>query len=129
MKKRSQSAIEFVILIILVLFLFASFSIVIQETRSSKLIEEKNNLFKHTALAIQDEINLASQLTDGYSREFIIPDKISNEEYNATITESMIYLQSSNKRYALALPVPKINGQIVKGSNIIKKQNGELYLN
>lgn len=96
---------------------------------SDRIKERQNLLVKDIALSIQDEINLASCSTEGYYREFEIPTEINGADYSAEITEEMAYVKTSNGRHAIALPVPKITGQIVKGKNIIKKENGEIKLN
>ncbi len=126
---KSQTAIEFMILIAFVMFAFSVFLLVIYENMSVKIGEQRNTIIKDTALAIQDEINLAAHSSEGYYREFEIPEKIGGVNYSAEILEEMVYLKTIDGKHALALPVPKITGQIVKGKNIIKKENGETKLN
>lgn len=126
---KAQSAIEFVMLVGVVLFFFTIFFITIQENMSDKIKERKNLIVSETALSIQQEIELASESGEGYFREFKIPEEIGNQDYNVTIIEDMVYVRTVDEKYAVALPVLKINGQVVKGSNFITKQNGEIYLN
>jgi len=126
---KSQTAVEFMIIIAFIMFSFSIFFLVIYENMSSKQREQQNNLVKDTALTIQDEINLASHSTDGYYREFEIPEKLGSKNYSAEILEDMIYVKTSDEKNAIALPVPKITGQVVKGTNIIKKEDGETKLN
>ena len=129
MEKRAQTAIEFVILVGFILFFFTAFFLAIQENMSDKINEKQNLMLKETALAIQDEINLALESGEGYSREFKIPDKIGNRDYEGSLVEDMVYLKTTNEKYAIALPIAKVSGEVVKGTNTIKKENGEIKIN
>lgn len=128
---KSQTAIEFVILIAFVLFFFVTFSLVIQGNMSDKLREKKNLAIKEIALTVQDEINLALESTDGYSRQFKIPENLNGQEYEISINEGMVYIITVDKKYAMALPVGNVIvvNPIQKGLNTIKKENGKVYLN
>ena len=127
--KKSQTSIEFIILVAALLFFFTIFFIAIQINISDKMKETKDIVVKEIAKTVQDEINLASQSDDGYYREFEIPNEIQGDDYNITIIEDLVYLKTADEKHAIALPVKKINGQIAKDKNIIKKINGEVQLN
>ena len=129
MNEKAQTAIEFAILVGFILFFFTIFFISIQENMSDKLSEKQNLMLKQTALTIQDEINLALDSSDGYSREFNVPEKIGNRDYDVSLVEDMVYLKTQDEKYAMALPIAKVTGQVVKGKNIIKKENGEIKIN
>ncbi len=127
--KRSQSAIEFIILVGFILFFFTTFFLAIQGNISDKLEERKTLRIKEIALAVQDEINLASQSSEGYYREFKIPNDISGQDYEVEIIEEMVYVKTQDGKHAIALPVQNVTGQIEKPDNIIKKENGVVKLN
>ena len=80
-------------------------------------------------MVIQDEINLASTSTDGYSRQFQIPNQMSNEDYNITLVAGMIYVTSLDGKNAIALPVQNVTGNILRGNNLIRKINGQVFIN
>lgn len=128
MAKKSQSAIEFMILVGFILFFFTLFFLAIRENMSDKLNERKNLAVKEIALSVQNEINLALKASDGYFRPFEIPEKINNQDYDISIVEKMVYVNLQDK-HAIALPVANITGEIKKGKNEIKKENGEIKLN
>jgi len=126
-KKRSQSSIEFLIIFGLVLFSFTVFFVAIK-TQTEERNKEKENLFiKNLALSIQDEINLATEASDGYIREFSVPELILGRDYSIEIIDNSISIRTG--RNALSLKIKEVNGQIQKGKNIIKKQDGKVYLN
>jgi len=129
--KRSQSAVEFVILIAFVLFFFTAFSLVIQGNMSDRLRERKNIAIKEIALTVQDEINLAQESSEGYFRTFKLPKNLNGQEYSIELNESMVYIHTPDDKYAMALPIADLTvvNPIQKGFNNITKENGEVKLN
>ena len=126
-KLKAQGMIEFVILIGAVLFFFVSFFLIIQENVSDKNLERKTLLAQNIALTVQNEINLASESTNGYSREFKIENMILGEDYNIQIADGRVYVNTT--RIGLSYQVLDFVGSIQKGNNIIKKENDTVYLN
>ena len=81
--------------------------------------------------AVQQEFLIASELEDGYTRSFFIPDQLNALPYtivsgNATQSESYFQFLFENQEVYYA--IPPINGALVKGTNTIQKINGTLYL-
>jgi len=129
MSKHSQSAIEFFILTGFLLFSFTVFFLAIQGNMSDKLKERQALAVKNIAITVQDEINLAFQSSEGYSRQFKIPEEINGNKYDINITEGVVYVRTLDGKYAIALPVQDVTGEVKKNMNIIKKENGEVKLN
>lgn len=127
--KNSQTSIEFVILVGFVLFFFTVFFLTINENMSDKIKERQTKIVIEIASTVQDEIDLAFESIDGYSRTFILPDYVASKSYNIDITEGMVYVRTTDNKQAIALPVQNITGQVQKGDNIIKKENGVVKLN
>jgi len=127
MLKKAQSSIEFVIMIGAVLFFFVFFLIVIQSNLQDKNTEKEKVIVQNIALSVQDEINLAKESIDGYSREFKVDDYILGRDYLIEIIDDRIYVKTD--KVALSYPVANVTGTIKKEINIIKKQNGTIYLN
>ncbi len=131
MKKidKAQSSVEFFILIAAAVFFFLSFSLLIQSNVVSKNVEAINLQVKEVALSVQDEINLALEASDGYRRDFSVPERISNKEYQITITDGLVYLKTDDQKFAIALPAGEVIGNVLKGKNFILKSGGYVYLN
>jgi hypothetical protein len=127
--KHSQGSMEFIILTGVIIFFLTLFFISVNENISSNTKQKQNLAVEEIAETVKNEINLASKSSDGYSRKFRIPDDINGENYNVSITGKMIYVRTSENKKAIALPVPSLTGQAVKGENIIKKEGGIIYLN
>lgn len=127
--KKSQSAIEFIILIGAVLFIFLTLSLIFQQNLQEKNAKKRNQEIFNLAKSVQQEIDLATVSSDGYQRTFTLPNKIINADYNATLTDNFVYIYTLDNRHALSLPVKNLSGQIQKGNNIIRKINGSVFLN
>ena len=130
MVKKAQSAIEFMILVGAVILFFISFLFVIQGNISGKVVENRNLVVKEIAFTVVDELNLAMNSVDGYSRKFTLPEKIINEDYIISIEDGFVYVRTLDEAYTISLPVGgNVIGQPVLGENVISRQGGLIYLN
>lgn len=111
------------------LFFFAAFFLAVQKSTADKDKEKQDLLVRETAFAIQDEINMALESSNGYSRKFEVQQQIGSKDYQVSLTDDMVYIITSDNKSAIALPIPKITGNIVKGDNIIRKINNTVYIN
>ena len=74
---------------------------------------------------IQDEVILASKMRDGYSKGFLLPDKIGGNDYILVSNLNSISIEYDNKE--IFIIIPTIQGNFDK-NNTITKINGELYV-
>jgi poly(3-hydroxyalkanoate) synthetase len=128
--KRSQSAIEFAVMIGFLLFAFITFVAIINNNLSDRYREKEDAAVKDIAYAIQDEINIASTTTDGYLRNFTIPNKIGTKDYERLkISQGLV--QVATDKSSIVLPIPEVssNSHIQTGINNISKVNGEVCVN
>ncbi len=128
MDKKAQSAIEFLILTGAVLFFFISMLAVFQQDLALKAKEKRNLEVQEIALTVQNEINIAAEATDGYQRQFKVPQTILNLDYSITLDSGVVYINTADNRHAMALPIQNVTGNIQKGTNIIQKQDGIVSL-
>lgn len=127
--KSAQGAIEFLILIGGVLFFFVVFLFIIQQDTGEKLKERRNLALKEIASIVKDEIAFAFESTEGYSRNFELPNNLDGINYEVSIINEFVYAKTTEGEHALALPVLNVTGQPVIGTNSIRKINGTVYLN
>jgi len=126
--KKAQGGIEFIIIFSFVLFFFVLFFTIIQSNQNEKNKENEDILFQNIALDVRDEINIAAGASDGYFREFEIPEKILGKDYEISVTNSgNVYLESES--YATSFRSSKVNGILKKGTNNITKKDGEVFIN
>ncbi|MBT4166067.1 hypothetical protein HOE04_03455 [archaeon] len=129
MIKRSQTAIEFLVLVSAVLFFFVVFFLTIGENIQDKTRENINKIVNEIAFLVQEEISFASESVDGYYRVFKIPESLNGLEYDIDVSDGRVYLKTYNNKYAVALPVQDVSGEIIKGENVLRKEGGVIYLN
>jgi hypothetical protein len=127
--EKAQSAIEFIILIAGVFFFILALSAIFQQKISQKTNENRDLEMQELALAVQNELNIAAKASDGYSREFNIPQKIFGMDYDITLVGTAVYLNSTDGKHALSLSTQNATGQFIKGTNLIRKVDGEILLN
>lgn len=129
MLKKGQSAIEFVLIVAAVFFFFIAFLFGIQTNIADKIREQKSLTVKEIALTLQNEINLASEASDGYHREFKISPKVAELDYDVSVVDGLVYIITEDEKHSIALPVPDITGQPQPGGNVIRKEDGVIILN
>lgn len=127
--RKGQSAIEFIALVGAVGFFFLAFLFVLDMNLADKTWENRNLMTKEIALTVQNEISAASGSTDGYRREFNIPLYVVDMDYDINITGVFVYIRTVDGRHALALLVPNVTGNVIKGQNVIRKNSGIVSLN
>lgn len=125
--KLGQGAIEFMILFGAVLVFFTFFFGAILENISDKNSDKEVALLQSVTLNARDEINLAAGATDGYYREFLLPNNIFGRDYIINITDNFVYTLMDDIQFAYE--IADITGTINKGLNNITKKSGVVYLN
>jgi len=127
--KKAQAAVELIIIMGFLVFFFIIFIGIIQDRMQEKSQEKKTIVIKDIVRTVQEEIDLAVKSSNGYRREFKIPEKIINNDYEISIFEGIVYAKTTDQKHAIAVNVKNVTGTITKGTNLITKQNGIVYLN
>lgn len=76
---------------------------------------------------VQKEINLAARVLDGYSRNFTLPQKLGNKDYNIRIEGNEVIVNTSKQDFWRV--IPNVTGNLKIGVNTINKTNDTIYLN
>lgn len=129
MKGKAQSAIEFIIIVGGMLFLFTVFTFYLQQRINDDMKEQRSVLLKDVALTVQDEIALAHESSEGYTRAFNLPNNIIQHDYTIILTDGYVYVYTNDGQNALSFPVQNVTGSIRTGFNVVRKNNGTVYLN
>ncbi|MFH1451577.1 MAG: hypothetical protein ABIF88_00180 [archaeon] len=125
--RRAQGTIEFLVIFIAIFFFFLFFLIAVKISTNDRVFENKVDVARDLALMVRDEISLAHESSEGYSREFYVPPNIVGADYEISINESWVYVSSS--RIGISYSVLNVTGNVQKGTNFIRKQGGEVLLN
>lgn len=127
--RKGQGAIEFIILVGFIFFIFVAFLLAIRVNISDKTRESVDLEVKEIALIVQDEIALAAESSDGYYRNFELPVRVANRDYEVNVTGGLVFVRTVDGRHALSLSVLNVTGDVQRGNNIIRKVNGSVILN
>lgn len=82
--------------------------------------EQRTAAMNDVGYLIQDEIILASTVSDGYQRTFVLPQRADRFEYSITSFSTAVTITSGKTK--ITYPIPEISGSIQKGPNTIVKQ-------
>ncbi|MCH7850436.1 MAG: hypothetical protein IH845_02225 [Nanoarchaeota archaeon] len=128
--KRAQSGIEFIILVGFLMSGFTLFFLIIQEDRASKVSDLQNSQIKEIGLTLKNEIDLAYESSDGYTREFELPRYTYGSNFTILVTENLVLVSSTDLKHSVSYSVSPVTGNVKKiGVNIIRKVDGEVKLN
>ncbi len=125
--KKGQTAVEFMIIVGVITAFFLAFLIALTGNLSDLNKKKGSLLLKELAVQVQTEINIASRSSEGYYREFRIPLNLEGKAYEINITDAWVYIRTTQN--ALSLSVEEVQGDVKKGINTIRKNNGIIYLN
>ncbi len=126
---RGQSALEFMLLVGFVMFMFVALYGVLNMQLSDRVQQGIYESLLDRSQAVQDEIALAHASEDGYRRVFTLDAEVYGQPYNMTIVDGFVYTRTIDGVYALSLPVLNVAGQLVIGVNIIENVDGAVFLN
>jgi hypothetical protein len=126
--KTGQATAEFMIMFGAALFFFVVFMGIVQMNVSDKNQEKQKIVLQNVALDVRDEVGFASRSSDGYSREFYVPENILGAYYNITLIEDMVFVVMDKQTFSYDIPEGVI-GNVQKGLNVIKKEGEDVIVN
>ncbi|MAG91134.1 hypothetical protein CMO83_00490 [Candidatus Woesearchaeota archaeon] len=127
MDSKSQVSNEFFIFVGLAFIIAIGFTVASLDQLNDFRIEEESEAVADLAFKLQRELLLAANVEDGYVRVFEIPDKLERINYSLATHNSTLTVQSKNSLYIV--PIPNSVGNLSKGTNIINKSGGVIYIN
>jgi hypothetical protein len=125
--RKSQVAMEFIMLVLLAFMIMIVFTVVGRDSMVDLRKEEEFVALKDVALAVQSEIFTATNVEDGYTREFGLPASLNGINYTIQISGGYVIAESENHEHALK--ISPVTGDVTKGANVIRKEGGIVYLN
>jgi hypothetical protein len=130
-KKRTyaQSSLEFLLIIAFMALVFVSFFAL----ANAKLSESKDQRVYQTAADIativKGQVELATQLHDGFSTAFVVPQVVDGATYTMQIIDQReLVVVYKDYEHVEFLPA-NVTGTLVFGQNILSKRGGSLFLN
>jgi hypothetical protein len=127
--RKSQSSLEFLLIIAFMTLVFVSFFAL----ANSRLAESRDARVYRTAediaALVKSQVVLVSQVNDGFSTEFVIPQVVDGSPYSITIIDNReLVVVYKDYEHVEFLPV-NVSGTLVFGNNVLSKRRGELFLN
>jgi len=126
MQLKAQVSMQFIMAVGFLFVIFVLFIIGLASRYEEINKELEYVLAKDIALKIRREIQLATTLEDGYHRTFTLPEKLEVIDYNITIVNNILVIQTEHHEYSVR--IPKIKGHITKGNNSIWKTNNTICI-
>lgn len=130
-KNKGQVSIEFLVLLIMSVFFVLTFVIIVKDLSDQKLQHKALDELDDLGKSLQQEILLSSQLEDGYSRDFYVPEKLYGISFTMNVSVAsgtIMYLNFYHDGTELFYAIPYIQGTIMKGTNTITKQNNLIVI-
>ena len=125
--KRSQMALEFVLLFSVSIFVMMVLIFSFYEINRYKVDEKIDTKMGDFHYSVQSEFILAAQMNDGYVRTFFLPEKMENTDYNISVVNTTLILEYDGLSHYRK--IPDTVGNFVYGYNTITKNNSTIYLN
>lgn len=108
-----QLSMEFIILLGMLIVMMLAFLLIISELSRDKMEEKAMDVLKDLGISVQNEIILASNVREGYTRTVIIPDRIEGVPINITSETSWLYTEYHGKIQIFR--IPNITGEPFSG--------------
>jgi len=125
--KKTQISIEFISMMMAATVMILIFTVIFSTLYQDNFDDKKRIIANDFGKSIQNEYIIAAGASSGYSRRFFIPDKLEGFDYNIYSNEIQLSINlSNNPQY---FHIPKTNGNIKKGVNIIENRNSTICLN
>ena len=127
MENRAQGAIELLVLWAFAIMFFIIIMFAVNDNIYSQNQKEDLLNIDNLATTTSQEFMLAAAASEGYQRNFNIPQTMYGRNYTIATNDNFLMIQLGKE--AASYPIPQINGTIKKGANILRKANGQIYLN
>lgn len=130
MKRKAQIAVEFIILISLMLIMFLGFFAIANYRLSEVQAEDRRKEIAKVSDAVFSEIEIAKSVNNGYNRTFKVQKKIYGNHYTMQIIDNTeMITRLYDEEYVLFLP-SRVCGDIFVGvTNEIKKRDKYVCVN
>ena len=129
MHLKSQSAIEFISLAAIMMFVILGFFSVTSSKTLEAREESNKQITEDIANFVYREIDTAKSVNDGYARTFDMPQAINGINYSISIVDNReLTVNYLSYEYVKFLP-SNVTGNAIKGANKISKINGVIFIN
>lgn len=125
--KKGQISIEFIFMITIIMVFSLSLISVISYYHKSEIKDKSDDSVNNILLYLQNEVITASKMRSGYSKDFELPLKIDNKNYDIETYTNEIILEFMGNEHIII--IPDVEGNISIPSNTIKKVGEVIKIN
>ena len=125
---KAQSGLE---LMVLVSYSLLAFSVIYMVFLQSSLVTIKDKRAMESQKLVElvgYEIDIATSMGTGYSKNVTLSDTILGETYNVIVVSNLVVVNSSQS-YTTSIITSNITGTILPGDNRIENRDGLIYAN
>ena len=127
MPKKAQIVMEFFAIVAIGLIMAILFASLIGYQITGISDDNEFKAINDLGVSTKNELDSAVTVLPGYERNFTLPDDLQGIPYNISNIQTSLIVSTGNKE--LVFKIPAVTGTIKKGSNIIRNENGAVYLN
>ncbi len=124
---KAQVAVEFLYVMAFIMIIGGVLIAVVGNEIGDKKDQELLREVRDEARKARQEVFIAADVEDGYQREFEVPQRVNNQEYNLTISDNT--LSAFSGVIGVVYSAPTVQGQFQKGTNTIRREGGVIHLN
>ncbi len=129
-KKKAQSSIELVMVVCMVSLIFSVFYTNMLQKNMNLKADRLDQNSRQLSYYIAYELNNVYVQGDGYSRNFTLPQKILDYDYNVSVFDNIVYvfIETNNTYLKKTIPI-NISGNFTGGLNCLFNKKGIIYVN
>ena len=125
--RSGQLSVEFMFIIVFICSVTTIFIILIGNKIADLERDKEYLLLKEAAAMAQAEVDTAAITCPGYARDFILPERIGNAEYNITREANSFVFSTAN--FVVLFKIYNVSGMLLPGNNSIKNIGGGVHIN
>ncbi len=126
--RKAQSAVELIMMVSFSLIMFSALYLVILQDNFAAIKEKRNMESQRIAERVGYELDIATSIGDGYSKNFTLPDNIIGSTYTVIIDSNLVIVNAS-QTYTSTTVALNVSGTVQPGDNMIENRNGVVYAN
>ncbi len=128
-KISAQSATEFIVLASFMLFVIVGFFAITTSNMLRAKEDSNMKVSQDIAEFVNNELEIAKSVNNGYKRNFTLPSTVNGIDYSINITDGRELTVNYIGYEHLIFLSANVTGNISKGSNVLIKINGIIFIN
>jgi len=126
--RKCQVANEFVLLLGVAMLMIMLFLSIVSKDMEFMVTKKEQNVLRDIGFSVQNELFIAANVKDGYTRTFEIPPNYRGVNYNVSVNSGYLILSSDRTNQLAEYALPEFNGTLHLGFNQINKSGGVIYV-